>query len=201
MTKKEIIEAMGIHDANEITALLKLTKAELELKYADTFIDYTVENTEAIVDTDKEENIMKTNKIDGFEVIAQTQATAFKEKVIVVEAPKATEFKKVEYVKLHSTAKEICMKKYGMQREMLDKEEYKAFSDFINNEVCKKANYGIIVLYKTLMSITNKGKWALVTVQKKGSKTQYNCLFWYEKKEESGKVVQKLGDNVKYVTK
>jgi hypothetical protein len=73
MTKKEIIEAMGIHDANEITALLKLTKAELELKYADTFVDYTVENIEATVDTDKEEDVMTNGTIDGFAIIAEEQ--------------------------------------------------------------------------------------------------------------------------------
>lgn len=181
MTKAQVVEALG-YKGYEAKKAMRRTKEDLlnEYETVNNIADYTVD----IDTTTKEENVMKVPEV-----------------TLIVAAPKAVvEPKKVEYVKLHSAAKEICMKKYGMQREMLGKKEYKAFSDFINSEVCKKANYGITVLYKTLMSITNKGKWALVTVQKKGSKTQYNCLFWYEKKEENGKVVQKLGDNVKYVT-
>ena len=178
---------------NTITSLKKATK-DVVIKAAqangiDTTGKTKAQIIELIIKAKEDTTVMKNITAQAPEV------------TLIVAAPKAAELKKVEYVKLHSTAKEICMKKYGMQREMLGKEEYKAFSDFINSEVCKKANYGITVLYKTLMSITDKGKWALVTVQKKGSKAQYNCLFWYEKKEENGKVVQKLGDNVKYVTK
>ena len=196
MTKNDIVKALG-YKGYEAKKAMRRTKEDLLNEYETivNVVDYTVDNNT----TTQEDTVMK-NTVDGFMLIAQTQK-AQDSAVIVAEAPKTTEPKKVEYVKLHSTAKEICMKKYGMQREMLGKEEYKAFSNFINSEVCKKANYGITVLYKTLMSITNKGKWALVTVQKKGSKAQYNCLFWYEKKEENGKIVQKLGDQIKYVTK
>ncbi len=79
MTKKELIAAMNITDAKEIAALLKLTKAELEMKYADTFVDYTVEN----IETTKEENVMTNNKIDGFAIIAQAQAMAQKAEPII----------------------------------------------------------------------------------------------------------------------
>lgn len=195
MTKTQIVAAIG-YKGHEAKKAMRRTKENLLSEYetVNNIVDYTVDNNT----TTQEDTVMKN--IDGFAIIAQAQR-AQDSNVIVAAAPKTVEPKKVEYVKLHSTAKEICMKKYGMQREMLGKEEYKAFSNFINSEVCKKANYGITVLYKTLMSITNKGKWALVTVQKKGSKAQYNCLFWYEKKEENGKIVQKLGDQIKYVTK
>ena len=84
MTKKELIAAMNITDAKEIAALLKLTKAELEMKYADTFVDYTVEDTEAVnIDTNEEENIMTNGTIDGFAIIAKEQQAMVQKEVIV----------------------------------------------------------------------------------------------------------------------
>lgn len=194
MTKKEIIEAMGIHDANEITALLKLTKAELELKYADTFVDYTVEN----IETTEEENVM--NKNDGFEIIA-AQVAAFEKKAIVAEAPKATvTIKATQYVRLFPDGVKVCQKR-GLAVKKLEK-DWKAFSDFVNsqatkllNDAWKERNGKFTVLYKAMVidSKNSKKWWALVTAKNTTNKKQCTCLF------EGTEAKRELTGNIEYL--
>lgn len=147
----------------------------------------------------KEDTVMKTST-----PVAATATTKTPVNPAHIEAKKAvatTTANNVEYVRLHSKAKEVCAEKYGMTKKMLEAGEWKAFTNLVNEEMAKRYNKSYVVLYKTLLEIKDKGAWVLVTLLDKQSKAQRNGLYFYkEERKENGTVTRTLGEKCMWVT-
>lgn len=85
MTKTDIIKALG-YKGYEAKKVMRRTKEDLlsEYEVVNNVVDYTVDNTI----TTKEETNMKTNKIDGFAIIAQAQTMAQAQKAESIASAK-----------------------------------------------------------------------------------------------------------------
>lgn len=185
-TKEELIKLLS--NALE-------TQAQQEAKMPATVAK--VINTTG-VNNKKEETVMKTAKSVA---PATTKAPVNPTAHIEVKKIVATTTANVEYVRLHSKAKEVCAKKYGMTKKMLEDDEWKAFSNLVNEEMAKRYNKCYTVLYKVAMEIKDKGTWALVTLQNKQSKAQRNGLYYYKvEKKDDGSVTRTIGEKCMWVT-
>ena len=201
-TKKTLVEAAkanGLDTKGKTKEeLIKLLSDALEVQaQQEAKMPATVAK---IINTNKkEETVMKTTA-----PVAATATTKVPVNPTHIEAKKdvaTTTANNVEYVRLHSKAKEVCAKKYGMTKKILEDGEWKAFSNLVNEEMAERYNKCYTVLYKVAMEIKDKGTWALVTLQNKQSKAQRNGLYYYKvEKKADGTVTRTLGEKCMWVT-